>query len=73
MAFPTSPNPGDIYTANDKDTFIWDGRSEEHTSELQSQSDLVCSLLLEKKNKNKKKKKKRNVKRPLFYGPTLQP
>src|SRR2546427_3656145 len=30
-------------------------RSEEHTSELQSQSNLVCRLLLEKK-----KKKKRN-------------
>src|SRR2546430_9215652 len=29
-----------------------DGRSEEHTSELQSQSNLVCRLLLEKK-KNK--------------------
>src|SRR5688572_31666736 len=26
-------------------------RSEEHTSELQSQSNLVCRLLLEKKNK----------------------
>src|SRR5688572_31566325 len=32
-------------------------RSEEHTSELQSQSNLVCRLLLEKK-KNKKKNKK---------------
>src|SRR3989475_11162472 len=32
---------------------IWHGlyRSEEHTSELQSQSNLVCRLLLEKKNK----------------------
>src|SRR5437588_5998769 len=30
-------------------TFI-EGRSEEHTSELQSHSDLVCRLLLEKKN-----------------------
>src|SRR2546430_15914599 len=29
------------------------GRSEEHTSELQSQSNLVCRLLLEKKKKNK--------------------
>src|SRR5438034_7954920 len=29
-------------------------RSEEHTSELQSHSDLVCRLLLEKKKKNKK-------------------
>src|SRR5438034_8540301 len=32
-------------------------RSEEHTSELQSHSDLVCRLLLEKKKKKKKKKK----------------
>src|SRR5688572_13728758 len=31
-------------------------RSEEHTSELQSQSNLVCRLLLEKKKKNKTKK-----------------
>src|SRR5260221_4896354 len=29
------------------------GRSEEHTSELQSHSDLVCRLLLEKKKKFK--------------------
>src|SRR5688572_32350396 len=36
-------------------------RSEEHTSELQSQSNLVCRLLLEKK-KQKKKKKKKNKK-----------
>src|SRR5215211_9304648 len=41
-------------------------RSEEHTSELQSHSDLVCRLLLEKKKKecskfnhNKKTKKKK--------------
>src|SRR5688572_32621922 len=31
-------------------------RSEEHTSELQSQSNLVCRLLLEKKKKKKKNK-----------------
>src|SRR2546427_2064170 len=30
-------------------------RSEEHTSELQSQSNLVCRLLLEKKKKNRQK------------------
>src|SRR5947207_8935164 len=30
-------------------------RSEEHTSELQSHSDLVCRLLLEKKKKTNKK------------------
>src|SRR5438270_9680173 len=34
---------------------VGSARSEEHTSELQSQSNLVCRLLLEKK-KNKKKK-----------------
>src|SRR5436190_10203638 len=28
----------------------WTCRSEEHTSEIQSHSDLVCRLLLEKKN-----------------------
>src|SRR5688572_32311592 len=32
---------------------VHDRRSEEHTSELQSQSNLVCRLLLEKKKKNK--------------------
>src|SRR5438034_8607958 len=31
----------------------WGMRSEEHTSEFQSHSDLVCRLLLEKKNDNK--------------------
>src|SRR5476649_3065023 len=45
-------------------------RSEEHTSELQSHSDLVCRLLLEKKKKKryrvreiKKKKKKKQKER----------
>src|SRR6266403_6313996 len=42
------------------------GRSEEHTSELQSRRDLVCRLLLEKKKKKKRtrslpeKKKRRH-------------
>src|SRR5688572_32665631 len=35
-----------------------DDRSEEHTSELQSRSNLVCRLLLEKKKKKKTKHKK---------------
>src|SRR5882672_12056449 len=50
-----------------------DLRSEEHTSELQSHSDLVCRLLLEKKKKkhkksqlkqkkNKQKQQKNNIK-----------
>src|SRR5438034_7433783 len=37
-------------------------RSEEHTSELQSHSDLVCRLLLEKKKKKKKTKRRKNSK-----------
>src|SRR2546430_13570899 len=37
-------------TARLKD-ISWAARSEEHTSELQSQSNLVCRLLLEKKKK----------------------
>src|SRR3989475_11274725 len=36
-----------------RDDFGWE-RSEEHTSELQSQSNLVCRLLLEKKKKRTK-------------------
>src|SRR5260221_10468954 len=32
-----------------RETFPLRGRSEEHTSELQSHSDIVCRLLLEKK------------------------
>src|SRR5438046_7548458 len=39
----------------------YDGRSEEHTSELQSLTNLVCRLLLEKKKK-KNKKTNRNQK-----------
>src|ERR1022692_5050605 len=34
------------------DAFLFDVRSEEHTSELQSPCNLVCRLLLEKKKKN---------------------
>src|SRR5256886_3985399 len=39
----TAERPGDVLES-------WRHRSEEHTSELQSQSNLVCRLLLEKKN-----------------------
>src|SRR5688572_32692352 len=41
-------------------------RSEEHTSELQSQSNLVCRLLLEKKKKKKKEHKKNTNKKFLI-------
>src|SRR2546430_8274040 len=39
------------------------GRSEEHTSELQSQSNLVCRLLLEKKKKKKTHTNKARLRR----------
>src|SRR5260221_9504753 len=42
-------------------------RSEEHTSELQSHSDLVCRLLLEKKKK--KRKDKRQIQGFMNYEP----
>src|SRR5690606_40071885 len=41
----TDPNEGHIVL----DFFAGSGRSEEHTSELQSRENLVCRLLLEKK------------------------
>src|SRR6266511_2733288 len=39
------------------------GRSEEHTSELQSRENLVCRLLLEKKKKRKRKEKQKKKKK----------
>src|SRR5438034_4219221 len=39
-------------------------RSEEHTSELQSHSDLVCRLLLEKKKENNRQRRREVV--PIF-------
>src|SRR2546428_10105551 len=46
-----------------------EGRSEEHTSELQSRSDLVCRLLLEKK----KKKNNTMITQNTQYSTTLMP
>src|SRR5947207_9690514 len=40
------------------------GRSEEHTSELQSHSDLVCRLLLEKKKKVRAERTTHNREQP---------
>src|SRR5438046_3223630 len=37
------------------------GRSEEHTSELQSLTNLVCRLLLEKKKKDKHREQPRRI------------
>src|SRR5438046_7186823 len=43
------------YREHTHDDFAWQ-RSEEHTSELQSLTNLVCRLLLEKKKKKHRKK-----------------
>src|SRR2546430_3342952 len=54
---PSPPEPWDVREpgiAQDAEKGILD-RSEEHTSELQSQSNLVCRLLLEKKKKKRNK------------------
>src|SRR5436305_10987795 len=42
------------------------GRSEEHTSELQSRPHLVCRLLLEKKKKNKQETRKNTRKSNMY-------
>src|SRR3712207_7020809 len=47
---PTPPSPADRAQPKRPGPRI-DGRSEEHTSELQSRQYLVCRLLLEKKRK----------------------
>src|SRR5690606_40864521 len=41
-----------VTVGHPRDPVLVDGRSEEHTSELQSRENLVCRLLLEKKKKN---------------------
>src|SRR2546428_4866908 len=64
-AVVTEPTELDIYVAHKG--FIWlevETRSEEHTSELQSRSDLVCRLLLEKKHQNKHAIPNRNQRLP---------
>src|SRR5688572_32106688 len=45
-------NPGSVYRWTRRTVSKRISRSEEHTSELQSQSNLVCRLLLEKKKQN---------------------
>src|SRR2546427_2161547 len=48
MALSRSSNPDELQDMINRGVSM---RSEEHTSELQSQSNLVCRLLLEKKKK----------------------
>src|SRR5688572_32150698 len=53
VSVPAIENAGGRVGAWLADVMLY--RSEEHTSELQSQSNLVCRLLLEKKKKKQKK------------------
>src|SRR2546427_5981252 len=63
----TTTTPFDMVMLNDLDRFHLvidvvehdhvERRSEEHTSELQSQSNLVCRLLLEKKKNHKTRRR----------------
>src|SRR2546427_3558485 len=63
FVFPFSLVIGSVNATMNRSSFVLLGaaalaacvdRSEEHTSELQSQSNLVCRLLLEKKKKKQK-------------------
>src|SRR5688572_31158661 len=47
---PLAQTGSDVACRSAQGTRRLNDRSEEHTSELQSQSNLVCRLLLEKKN-----------------------
>src|SRR5690348_18175046 len=60
-AWPSPPTPG----PRSSEWRDGSGRSEEHTSELQSPVHLVCRLLLEKKKKNTKKSVRKTVQRVL--------
>src|SRR5260370_10954989 len=52
-------------TIEEPSSATWSTRSEEHTSELQSHLNLVCRLLLEKKNNIKSEEPTRTCKRVL--------
>src|SRR2546427_8066655 len=55
------PVPGALAVTVAVKVTAWPKRSEEHTSELQSQSNLVCRLLLEKKKKKRAHTHQRNI------------
>src|SRR5688572_31094197 len=51
---------------------IYGPRSEEHTSELQSQSNLVCRLLLEKKKKKITQNNRHSLQMTTFHKDNIQ-
>src|SRR5699024_12089990 len=60
---PKLPSRYESGTAFNASSVVLMIRSEEHTSELQSRFDLVCRLLLEKKNKKRPAQRVITVKR----------
>src|SRR3989304_343435 len=70
---PPGPTSQDIWsfatrTITNKTGFSIAGRSEEHTSELQSRLHLVCRLLLEKKKKNKRTQSENDISQGALSG-----
>src|SRR5438552_14960455 len=53
LEFIASSSTMQAEAMNSREQSLFEGRSEEHTSELQSPDHLVCRLLLEKKNNKK--------------------
>src|SRR5438132_9973065 len=76
--FPTRRSSDLIALVQDRVPWAWESlaevdqwfedlRSEEHTSELQSHSDLVCRLLLEKKNIIRSSTRRHRIRVPTRY------
>src|SRR2546427_9430957 len=65
--FQVRLEPGALRVLVDPATASQRRRSEEHTSELQSQSNLVCRLLLEKKKKKNTQKIYSDIVRYNYY------
>src|SRR2546430_3762427 len=66
------PQAGQLSRGRRGQPHVGEQRSEEHTSELQSQSNLVCRLLLEKKKKRKSTRACcRNLRTPKYHSTDL--
>src|SRR2546430_4338009 len=61
LGFFSSVSRTAIHTVGTPQAMVTRSRSEEHTSELQSQSNLVCRLLLEKKKNSRTHRQPRSL------------